>query len=166
MISHGWLARCIDDASYQHYSTTNFVDFTVQKQISSQVITFSIWTNFHFLTHAHVYHNFNDNNGTNGRVHFSAGYLCDIDNNTSVPSTPEDLMLGKTCKLEPLPEEASLDCLKDSLHTLNPSSKISTGKQLGNPPPNSGRQSLLSGVIETARHRFDSFWANQKNGST
>lgn len=103
-------------------------------------------------------HYLNDNNGTNGRVHFSAV--------TSVPSTPEDLMLGKSCKLEPLPEEANLHYLKDSSHTLNPSSKISKGEELGNPPPSSGRQSLLSGVMETARHRFDSFWANQKNGST
>lgn len=109
-----------------------------------------------------MYYCLNDNNGTNRRVHFSAV----THNNTSVPSTPEDLMLGKSCKLEPLPEEATLYCLKDSSHTLNPSSKISTGEELGNPPPSSDRQSLLSGVMESARQRFDSFWANQKNGST
>lgn len=113
-----------------------------------------------------MYHHLVDNNGTNGRVHFSAGHLSDTDNNTSIPSTPEDLMLGKSCKLESLPEEASLHCLKDPSHTLNPSSKISTGEQLGNPPPSPGRQSLLSGVMESARHRFDNFWSNQKNGST
>lgn len=104
--------------------------------------------------------------GTNGRVHFSAGHLCDTDNNTSVPTTPEDLMLGKSCKLEPLPEEAGLQCSKDPSQTLNPSSVISTCEELGKPPPSSTRHSLLSGVMESARHRFDSFWSSQKNGST
>lgn len=84
----------------------------------------------------------------------------------SVPSTPEDMILGKSYNLEPLLEETGLHCLKDpsSSHTLNPSSKISkSGEEIGNP---SGRQSLLSGVMESARHRFDSFWTNQKNAST
>lgn len=75
-------------------------------------------------------------------------------------------MLGKSCKLEPLPEEASFHCSKDPSRTLNPSSKISAGGELGSPPPSSTRQSLLSGVMESARHRFDNFWANQKNDST
>lgn len=134
----------------------------MQKQISSHTITFSIWIVFLLLIHAHVIHILIDNNWTNGPVHFSADT-----NNTSVASTPEDMMLGKSCKLETLQEEAGSHYLKDFSHTLNPSSNLSTGGELGSLPVSStGQKSLISSVMENARHRFDNFWANQKNGDT
>lgn len=89
--------------------------------------------------------------------------MSDTDNNRSITSTPEDVILATAGKLGPLLEEANDPC-----QILNPSSKIcpSSGEQpVNRAASTSGHHSLLSGVMETARSRFDSFWGTQKNDS-
>lgn len=85
---------------------------------------------------------------------FLAGQVLDIQTKI-IPPSPEITQLsleGKT-KMDDLAEEIDLQYT-----TLNPSSDMS--------PTTSARRSVLSGVLESARSRFDRFWGSQRNDST
>lgn len=82
---------------------------------------------------------------------FLAGQVLDIHTNTIPPSTEiARLSLERQSKLVDLAEETDL-----RYSTLNPSSDIR--------PTTSARYTVLSGVLESARSRFDRFWGSQRN---